>query len=54
MVGGLIIWVPAATVESIGALMAMRHWLRLSRSGRIRRDARQRATATGTARVVGE
>jgi putative membrane protein len=54
MVGGLIIWVPAATVESIGALMAMRHWLRLSRSGRIRRDARRRATATRAARVVGE
>lgn len=42
MIGGLIIWVPAAMVESIGALMAMQHWLRLSRSGRIRRDSRLR------------
>jgi len=42
MIGGLIVWVPAAMVESIGALMAMQHWLRLSRSGRIRRDSRQR------------
>ncbi|MDO1529945.1 cytochrome c oxidase assembly protein [Fulvimonas sp. R45] len=42
LVGGIIIWVPAGVVESIGALMAMRNWLRLSRSGRIRREARLR------------
>lgn len=45
MIGGLIIWVPAAMVESIGALMAMQHWLRLSRSGRTRQDSRQRRGA---------
>ncbi|WP_329742842.1 cytochrome c oxidase assembly protein [Dyella sp. A6] len=44
MIGGLIIWVPAATVESIGALLAMRQWIRLSRTGRIRREWRQRRT----------
>ena len=49
MIGGLIIWVPAAMVESIGALMAMQHWLRLSRSGRIRRDSRQRRGARADA-----
>jgi putative membrane protein len=37
LVGGVIMWVPAALIESIGALLAMRQWLRLSRSGRIRR-----------------
>lgn len=35
MVGGLITWVPAALLESIGALIALRQWMRLSRSGRI-------------------
>lgn len=28
--GGLIMWVPAAIIESIGALMALRHMMRLS------------------------
>ncbi len=37
LVGGVIMWVPAAIIESIGGLLAMRQWLRLSRSGRIRR-----------------
>jgi putative membrane protein len=48
MVGGLIMWVPAALIESVGGLLALRQWLRLSRRGRIRRSprrARQRAVA---------
>jgi putative membrane protein len=40
LIGGIIIWVPAATIETIGGLLAMRQWLRLSRSGRIRRQSR--------------
>ncbi|MFK2899370.1 cytochrome c oxidase assembly protein [Dyella jejuensis] len=40
LIGGIIIWVPAATIETIGGLLAMRQWLRLSRSGRIRRESR--------------
>ncbi|WP_133646853.1 cytochrome c oxidase assembly protein [Paraburkholderia flava] len=28
--GGLIMWVPAAVIESIGAMMALRHMMRLS------------------------
>jgi putative membrane protein len=40
LVGGVIMWVPAAIIESIGGLLAMRQWLRLSRSGRIRRKPR--------------
>jgi putative membrane protein len=54
MIGGLIIWVPAATVESVGALLAMRHWLRLSRSGRIRRDARRHGLECGAMPAAGE
>ena len=38
MVGGLITWVPAALVESIGGLIALRQWLRLSRNGRLPRS----------------
>jgi len=40
LIGGIIIWVPAATIETAGGLLAMRQWLQLSRSGRIRRQAR--------------
>lgn len=53
LVGGVIMWVPAAIIESIGALLALRQWLRLSRSGRIRResdDRRRAAAARATAR----
>lgn len=45
LIGGIIIWVPAATIETIGGLLAMRQWLRLSRSGRIRRQAREQTLA---------
>ncbi|MFC5741850.1 cytochrome c oxidase assembly protein [Dyella tabacisoli] len=37
LAGGVIMWVPAAMIETVGGLLAMRQWLRLSRSGRIRR-----------------
>jgi putative membrane protein len=37
MIGGLITWVPAALIESVGGLMALRLWLRLSRNGRLPR-----------------
>ena len=31
LIGGVIMWVPAAMIESIGGLLALRQWLRLSR-----------------------
>ncbi len=31
LIGGVITWVPAALIESIGGLLALRQWLRLSR-----------------------
>ena len=39
MIGGLITWVPAALIESMGGLLALRLWLRLSRNGRLPRRA---------------
>lgn len=48
LVGGVIMWVPAAVIESIGALFALRQWLSLSRRGRIRREHRvQQRAAIG-------
>lgn len=41
MIGGVITWVPAAMIESVGALLALRQWLRLSRSGRLPRKTWQ-------------
>ena len=40
MIGGLIIWVPSALLETLGAMLALRQWLRLSRDGRLSRRAR--------------
>ncbi|GAB2558247.1 cytochrome c oxidase assembly protein [Rhodanobacter koreensis] len=37
LIGGVITWVPAALIESIGGLLALRQWLRLSRNGRLPR-----------------
>jgi putative membrane protein len=43
LIGGVIMWVPAAMIESIGGLLALRQWLRLSRNGRLpRRTVRTR------------
>lgn len=52
LIGGVITWVPAALIESIGGLMALRQWLRLSRSRRLpkrgtRMPASRRAVAAG-------
>jgi putative membrane protein len=35
LIGGVITWVPAALIESIGGLLALRQWVRLSRRGRL-------------------
>jgi putative membrane protein len=40
LIGGVITWVPAALIESIGGLMALRQWLRLSRNGRLPKRVR--------------
>jgi putative membrane protein len=53
LIGGIIIWVPAATIETVGGLLAMRQWLRLSRSGRIRRQARTRQALIDAALLGG-
>ncbi|MEO7066582.1 MAG: cytochrome c oxidase assembly protein [Rhodanobacter sp.] len=45
MVGGLIIWIPSAMVETVGAMLALRQWLRLSASGRLPRQRVQQAAA---------
>jgi putative membrane protein len=46
LIGGVIMWVPAAMIESAGGLLALRQWLRLSRIGRLpRRTPVRRAAA---------
>jgi len=37
-VGGLLLWIPASMMSVIGALIALRHWLRLSARSRQERD----------------
>jgi len=52
LIGGVITWVPAALIESIGGLMALRQWLRLSRNGRLpRRVPRQPIVRSATGAV---
>jgi putative membrane protein len=41
-IGGLLLWIPGSIMSVIGALIAMRHWLRLSTQQRL---VQQRARA---------
>jgi putative membrane protein len=41
--GGLIMWVPAAILEAIGGLIALRQLMRLSERGRLPNRARRTA-----------
>lgn len=36
-IGGLLVWIPASMMSVIGALIALRHWLRLSARARLKR-----------------
>jgi len=51
LIGGVIIWVPSALLESIGGLMALRQWLRLSRNGRLPRKPLHKPTRRTSAVV---
>ncbi len=48
-IGGLLLWIPGSMMSVIGAVIALRHWLRLSARGRLRderaakRDAEREA-----------
>ena len=52
LIGGVITWVPAALIESIGGLMALRQWLRLSRNGRLPRRPLRQPTVRKSATVT--
>lgn len=49
LIGGVITWVPAALLESIGGLVALNQWLRLSRSGRLPRSLPRRSAVRSSA-----
>ncbi|WP_321876158.1 cytochrome c oxidase assembly protein [Paraburkholderia bannensis] len=37
-IGGLLLWIPGSMMSVIGALLALRHWMRLSARGRLKRE----------------
>jgi putative membrane protein len=39
-IGGLLLWIPGSMMSVIGALVALRHWMRLSARGRLRGERR--------------
>ena len=45
-IGGLLLWIPGSMMSVIGALVALRHWMRLSARGRLRGERRVK-TAQG-------
>lgn len=44
-VGGLLLWIPGSMMSVIGALIALRHWLRLSARARLRETRASPLTA---------
>ncbi|WP_321954811.1 cytochrome c oxidase assembly protein [Paraburkholderia bannensis] len=50
-IGGLLLWIPGSMMSVIGALLALRHWMRLSARGRLKRERPARAprSASGAA-----
>jgi putative membrane protein len=43
-IGGLLLWIPGSMMSVVGALIALRHWLRLSARSRLRDGRKRRAT----------
>ncbi|SDD55786.1 cytochrome c oxidase assembly protein [Paraburkholderia lycopersici] len=39
-IGGLLLWIPGSMMSVVGALIALRHWMRLSARGRLQQDRR--------------
>ena len=39
-IGGLLLWIPGSMMSVVGALVALRHWMRLSARGRLQRERR--------------
>ncbi|WP_343670650.1 cytochrome c oxidase assembly protein [Paraburkholderia heleia] len=37
-IGGLLLWIPGSMMSVVGALVALRHWMRLSARGRLQRE----------------
>jgi putative membrane protein len=37
-IGGLLLWIPGSMMSVVGALIALRHWLRLSARSRLRKE----------------
>jgi putative membrane protein len=51
-IGGLLLWIPGSMMSVVGALIALRHWMRLSARGRLRdRRAEAAAVAAKAAQV---
>ncbi|WP_322105091.1 cytochrome c oxidase assembly protein [Paraburkholderia sp. J41] len=42
-IGGLLLWIPGSMMSVIGALIALRHWMRLSARGRLPQSRHSRA-----------
>jgi len=37
-IGGLLLWIPGSMMSVVGALVALRHWMRLSARGRLKQE----------------
>ncbi|WP_433703856.1 cytochrome c oxidase assembly protein [Paraburkholderia sacchari] len=44
-IGGLLLWIPGSMMSVVGALIALRHWMRLSSRGRLKRTRGAREAA---------
>jgi putative membrane protein len=52
-IGGLLLWIPGSMMSVIGALVALRHWLRLSARSRLRGERKVAAAPVTALRSSG-
>ncbi|QGZ56148.1 cytochrome c oxidase assembly protein [Paraburkholderia acidiphila] len=51
-IGGLLLWIPGSMMSVVGALIALRHWMRLSARGRLAQNRRSaRPTSNQAERI---
>jgi len=50
-IGGLLLWIPGSMMSVFGAVLALRHWMRLSARARLRDEKRAVVTASARTRM---
>jgi putative membrane protein len=51
-IGGLLLWIPGSMMSVIGAVLALRHWMRLSARARLRDERHTHVPTSAGTQIV--